>query len=308
MRVLVGAASLVIVVAGLKAAAPLLIPIVVASFLAVASFPLLQSIRRREVPTGIAVAFTGVIVVLLLLGPVALVTVGGQQFARAAPGYQQQLVERYTNGLAWLKARGVDTTTVETISDRNRLFGMAMSSLPTVARLARDLRRHARHVLLDLHRGFDARQGPDRREQAERMIELGQAAHTPRSEDACKQGIECPEYTGRVRRHLPRTYRPRFVQQSRCHRALFSPGNGPRRPRQMASLCQRRRRNFQPSANTRVRRVIRPRMSHCLAVATTLCTRSGVAAGGSTATNAGGSACGNSAPRQSSNSPPPQRQ
>jgi predicted PurR-regulated permease PerM len=136
MRVLVGAASLVIVVAGLKAAAPLLIPLVISSFLAVACFPLVQGMRARGVATGLAVALTAATVVLLLVGPVALVTTAVQEFVRAAPGYQQELLTNYDAALVWLGAQGVDTAVVRELFDPTRLFSVAVANVSGVVRVA----------------------------------------------------------------------------------------------------------------------------------------------------------------------------
>ncbi|HUF49110.1 MAG TPA: AI-2E family transporter [Vicinamibacterales bacterium] len=136
MRVLVGAASLVIVVAGLKTAAPLLIPLVIASFLAVACFPLVQWMRARGLPTSLSVALTAITVVLLLVGPVTLVTTAVQQFARSAPSYQQQLAMSYETGLAWLLTQGVDTDVVRQLVDPTQVFGFAVASVSGLVRFA----------------------------------------------------------------------------------------------------------------------------------------------------------------------------
>lgn len=63
-RFLTTAAALVIVVAGLRAAAPFLVPLVLALFLAVINLPVLQRLRRVGVPTPAAV----LAVVLLTFG------------------------------------------------------------------------------------------------------------------------------------------------------------------------------------------------------------------------------------------------
>jgi AI-2 transport protein TqsA len=129
MRVLLGAASFVIVAAGLKAAAPLLIPLVIALFLAVVCFPLVQWLRARRVPTAGAVALTVLGIFAAFAGPGALITAAVRQFVAAAPAYQQQLLGRYDGALVWLRARGVDTAFVRDLIDPGTLFTFTVSSV-----------------------------------------------------------------------------------------------------------------------------------------------------------------------------------
>ena len=63
-RVLLTLASLVIVIAGLKAAQTVLIPVLLALLLAILATPAVSWLRRRRLPTGLAV----LIVVVALLG------------------------------------------------------------------------------------------------------------------------------------------------------------------------------------------------------------------------------------------------
>lgn len=90
---LVGAACVVVVVAGLREASQLVLPFLVASFLAVISMPFMLALRRLGVPQGLAVLST----VLAAVGIVGLVVaVIGQSvnaFRAVAPGYQARLQE-----------------------------------------------------------------------------------------------------------------------------------------------------------------------------------------------------------------------
>jgi len=58
IRFLVVAASLIVVVAGLRQAGPLVLPFLSAVFLAVISMPFMSWLQRRHVPTPLAVVFT----------------------------------------------------------------------------------------------------------------------------------------------------------------------------------------------------------------------------------------------------------
>jgi predicted PurR-regulated permease PerM len=129
MRVLVGAASVVVVAAGLKAAAPLLIPLVIAMFLAVVCFPLVEWLRARRVPTVIAVTLTVLGIFAVFAGPGAVVTAAIRQFIAAAPAYQRELMSRYNGVVAWLGERGWDTVFLQDLVDPARIFDFAVGSV-----------------------------------------------------------------------------------------------------------------------------------------------------------------------------------
>lgn len=102
VRALVIAASLVVVVAGLRAAAAIFIPLLLAFFLAMVSFPLLFWLLRKRVPRVLAVSLTvaAVVGVLTVIGFLISASVAG--VTRAAPRYQarfQQLFEPLTQRL-----------------------------------------------------------------------------------------------------------------------------------------------------------------------------------------------------------------
>ena len=101
-------AAFVIVVAGLRAAGAILIPVLLAIFLAFAGFPILQWLCRRGVRLSLAV-FATVLVefgVLSILG--FLMSTTFNDFARAAPGYVNALITKAKALIVLLQDRGVD--------------------------------------------------------------------------------------------------------------------------------------------------------------------------------------------------------
>ncbi len=106
-RVLLVIASLVIVTAGLRAAAPILQPLLLALFLAVLSVPLLDWLIRHGVRTGIAVLATVIADVALLTVLGLLITGAVNEFARTAPAYLEQLVEKVKAMLTVVEVRGI---------------------------------------------------------------------------------------------------------------------------------------------------------------------------------------------------------
>jgi AI-2 transport protein TqsA len=113
-RVLLTLASLIVVVAGLKAAQPILIPVLLALLLAILCTPAVFWLRRHRVPTVAAVLL--VVVVLLGLFSIFGVVVGGSinGFMDAAPRYQERIDELGTSIREWLQERGVDAGEIDT--------------------------------------------------------------------------------------------------------------------------------------------------------------------------------------------------
>lgn len=134
-------ASVVVVVAGLKAAAPLLVPFVLALFLAALTLPVLSWLQRRRVPTGIAVA-VAVLVDLLLIGlVVALVSGSVTGFIEAAPRYRLRLQAMVEATVLWLEGFGLPASEWLTIEGINpsALLDLVGSTVRGVASVLKDL-------------------------------------------------------------------------------------------------------------------------------------------------------------------------
>ncbi len=126
-RWLLNAASLVVVIAGLRASAPFMLPLLLALFIALLSFPMVGFLCRRGVRLILAVVATVLVEVgvLLVLGFVIAPTLN--DFVAAAPGYLEQLNDRWRELLVSLQSRGIDLTEtfgVENL-DPGQLFDVA---------------------------------------------------------------------------------------------------------------------------------------------------------------------------------------
>lgn len=104
---LVSAAAFVVVVAGMRAAQPILEPCLLAAFVAVISAPPLFWLQRKGLPTAVAM--------LLVIGAVAgmgliLATLVGKwvfEFSQALPVYQERLTQMTSDLFTWLENWGV---------------------------------------------------------------------------------------------------------------------------------------------------------------------------------------------------------
>ncbi len=105
---LLAAAAFVIIVAGIQAASPIIIPFLLAVFIASLCAPLLYWLQRLRLPDALAVCiiFLGLLVIALLL-----MTFAGRSLnslSRQLPTYQERLSGLITFGIGWLNSQGLD--------------------------------------------------------------------------------------------------------------------------------------------------------------------------------------------------------
>ena len=108
---LVTAASLCVVVAGLRAAGPIIVPVLFSAFLAVLAIPPVSWLQRKKVPdwAAVAIVFVGVIG-----GFAAVSTLIGNSIASFSdnlPEYEARLVAMTSGWIAWLENQGIDMST-----------------------------------------------------------------------------------------------------------------------------------------------------------------------------------------------------
>jgi AI-2 transport protein TqsA len=106
-RLLLSLASLVIVVAGLKAAAPVVSLFIVSAFISMISAPVVFWLQRKRVPAGLSVLAVvfGIIGVFAILG--VLVGTSANAFVRQIPVYRARLNEQAAKLLEWLDNQGL---------------------------------------------------------------------------------------------------------------------------------------------------------------------------------------------------------
>jgi len=144
MKILLGAASTVIIIAGLVMGASLLIPIVFALFLAVLCFPSVSWLEARRVPRPFAVALTAMAVLVLLAGPGLLITATVREFATEVPAYQARLTQIQATVVRWVSEHSeqwlpedqrIDTTLMTRYFDPAQAFDFLVNTLSNVVSL-----------------------------------------------------------------------------------------------------------------------------------------------------------------------------
>jgi len=106
-RFLVVAAALVIVVSGLKMAGPLLVPFLLAVFIAMIVSPLLAWLKRYHLPNGVAIFV--VIALVFSVGLILAAVIGSSvdNFRQDIPTYSAKLTAMSTSIQQWLSQRGI---------------------------------------------------------------------------------------------------------------------------------------------------------------------------------------------------------
>jgi len=109
-RVLLITASLVLVVAGLRAVKTIALPLLLAVFLSILSAPLLKWLCARGIPKAVAVVATVLANVTVMAFFLLLIGGSINDFARDVPRYQQIVETRAEQWLDWLDRMGIDTS------------------------------------------------------------------------------------------------------------------------------------------------------------------------------------------------------
>lgn len=107
VRIAIVLIAVVVIIAGLRQSAQVLLPILISIFLVVIFQPLTGAMINRGVPRAVAVIVTILLLGVMLFGAGAYLGEAVSRFTARIPEYQQPLVERFQGTVAWLESRGV---------------------------------------------------------------------------------------------------------------------------------------------------------------------------------------------------------
>ena len=115
-RTIVTAAAIVIIIAGMRAAVPILVPFLLAAFIAIICAPALFALTRKGVPewASLILIIIGVLIVGFVM--VTFLSSSIRDFTQDLPEYEANLRQQITRTMMWLKTKGVDTTAIESIN------------------------------------------------------------------------------------------------------------------------------------------------------------------------------------------------
>lgn len=134
-RALIGLAALVVVVAGLRAAAPVLVPFALSVVLTVTLMPVVGALRRLRVPFVPAILITMVATLGALAALASLVIESLRQIQLALPRYIERLSEMERSLADWLYTRGIplETSVWQDLVQPDRLVAYLGGTLREVA-------------------------------------------------------------------------------------------------------------------------------------------------------------------------------
>jgi len=128
---LLNAAAFVIIVAGIMSAKSLILPFLLAAFLAIICAPPLYWLRTRGVPPLLSIVLLVSLLVVIEMIVAGLVGSSLADFSKNLPFYQARLKDILAGGIAWLEGHGVDITDEVLLEqfDPGKIMGLAASTL-----------------------------------------------------------------------------------------------------------------------------------------------------------------------------------
>jgi AI-2 transport protein TqsA len=111
VRVLITGASLCVLVAGLRAAEPIVVPVLFSAFLAVLAHPPVKWLQSKRVPDWLAVTIVFLGVIGGFTGLSVLIGNSIASFSENLPEYEARLTAMTASWFVWLEAQGIEVST-----------------------------------------------------------------------------------------------------------------------------------------------------------------------------------------------------
>ncbi len=134
-RTLLTVAALVVIVAGIKAAEQVVVPLLLAAFIAtIAATPVFWLHQRCKIPVGVAIALVALTMIVAVLGVGALIARSVAEFQDKLPAYEQRLGVFQADLAAFLARFGIDLSALDGLDPQLALgfAGDALLSLSNV--------------------------------------------------------------------------------------------------------------------------------------------------------------------------------
>jgi len=109
-RALIVAAAVIVVIAGMKQSAPLIVPFLLSVFIAVISFPLMCKLQLAGLPKALSLMLVILLVVFIGAGFTLLVGSSITDFSRMMPIHQERITSEWITILQWLDEHGIALT------------------------------------------------------------------------------------------------------------------------------------------------------------------------------------------------------
>lgn len=136
-RGLYAAAALVLIIAGLREASGILVPVAFAAFITVLLAPVVRLLRRYGVPVAIAIPLLVLAVIALLVLAGSFVGSSLNAFAVAMPQYQEKVLDIVASLTLWLRSHGIRPNVTQLMATVNTgkvltIVGNALTQLASL--------------------------------------------------------------------------------------------------------------------------------------------------------------------------------
>lgn len=129
-RVLIVAAAVIIVIAGMKQSAPLIVPFLLSVFIAIISFPLMCKLQQAGLPKGVSLLLVILLVIAIAIAITMLVGSSLSDFSSMVPLYQQKISVQWGDLLQWLSDHGFSVTdSIQQVIDPAAAVGLLSAIL-----------------------------------------------------------------------------------------------------------------------------------------------------------------------------------
>ncbi len=126
-RIIFVSAALVVVIAGMRAAAPLLVPFLLSIFIAVLCLPAINALEARGVHHLLALLLVMLLFVTISLLLVLMVGKSMDEFAYNMPLYETKIMHQWSKFYAWLIDNGINVSKETVLSQFDPRAGMEMT-------------------------------------------------------------------------------------------------------------------------------------------------------------------------------------
>ncbi len=137
-NVLLALSAFVIVIAGIRAAEAILVPFLIALFLAVICYPVILWFSRKGIPVWAGVLVLVGVIILFEMALASLIGSSVTSFSRNVPLYQARLKNVYVDILVWFESHGIEKMDPVKEFDPTSIMPIAATMLKQLAGLLKN--------------------------------------------------------------------------------------------------------------------------------------------------------------------------
>ena len=155
-RFLINLAAFIVVVAGMRAAAPILMPFFLATFIAIICWPPMYWMHRRGLPDWLAVTAVVIGIIMVMIGLGVFVGTSVDSFGKNLPEYQSRLKQNMSGLFTWLNDEGIHLSygVVSEYLDPSKIMGFAAKTITGFGNVFADAMLILFTVIFILFEGF----------------------------------------------------------------------------------------------------------------------------------------------------------